>query len=100
MKFDSSFKPSEGQMRHEVAHLRKREQLGSAIALGSGSLAVVALIIALIGVLSAGYMILGALAAIAIIAGAYAHLCRRADCSLSDRQLDTQFPASKIDFFK
>ena len=79
------YKPPSTEVAHEMAHLVKRERLSGFAALGCGALAGIVLVITLVGVLGAGYMLFGALAAIAVIAGVYSYFCRQAECMLTEK---------------
>lgn len=69
------------KVKHEIDFLKKREQVGSVVAVG----AVILSMLALAGVIGGGHFILGALLAIAAFAGAYSYLCRSAQGSLSEK---------------
>jgi len=72
------------EMEHEVRYLKRREQVGAAGAIIGTVLAM----LAIAGVLGAGHIIFGALAAIALFAALYAYLCRQAASSLQIKQID------------
>lgn len=77
-------KISNDEIKHELVHLKRREQLSGFVALGTLALSV----LALTGVIGGGTFILGALLAIAGVATVYACCCRQAESNLREKQIE------------
>ncbi len=73
--------PSE-EIDHELDYLKKRERVSTIVAIAGTVIAM----IALAGILGAGHIVFGAVAAIALVAAVYAYWCRQAESTLRAKQ--------------